>query len=167
MEIKCDFTYFREQIKLRVASKKEVEKTWAGPNTGCFWVGDRFWEWGNRSQKPEEVLNLVFLLILLSQTYTDAVKVWTHWYMYTLYRSPADHSRDSTSSYYHHPKNFTVSLMGLRFWPWNFHQQGQGFHSVKEVREFVRGSGKVREIWYFLEKVREKSRKKIFIHANF
>ena len=47
------------------------------------------------------------------------------------------------------------NLMGLRFWPWNFHQQGQGFHSRK-VGEFVRGSGKVREIWYFLGKVSEK-----------
>ena len=36
MEIKCDITYFREQIELRVASKEEVEKTWTGPNTGCF-----------------------------------------------------------------------------------------------------------------------------------
>ena len=35
-------------------------------------------------------------------------------------------------------------LMGLCFWPWNFHQQGQGFHS-REIREFVRGSGKFRE----------------------
>ena len=42
-------------------------------------------------------------------------------------------------------------LVGLRVWPWNFHQQRQGFHS-KKVREFVTGSGKVREIWYFLEK---------------
>ena len=40
---------------------------------------------------------MVFLLILPSQTYPDAVKVWTHWYMYTLYRSPADHWRDHTS----------------------------------------------------------------------
>ena len=46
------------------------------------------------------------------------------------------------------------NLMGLRFWPWNFHQQGQGFHSRK-VGEFVRGSGKVREIWYFWEKVKK------------
>ena len=46
------------------------------------------------------VLNLVFLLILPSQTYPDAVKVWTHWYMYTLYRSPADHRPDHTSPYY-------------------------------------------------------------------
>ena len=37
---------------------------------------------------------MVFLLILLSHTYPDAVKVWTHCYMYTLYRSPADHRCD-------------------------------------------------------------------------
>ena len=29
-------TYFREQTELRVARKKEVEKPWVGPNTGCF-----------------------------------------------------------------------------------------------------------------------------------
>ena len=43
------------------------------------------------------------------------------------------------------------TLMGLRFWLWNFHQQGQGSHS-REVREFFRGSGKVREIWFFFGK---------------
>ena len=85
------------------------------------------------------VLNLVFLLSLPSQTYPDAVKVWTHWYMYTLYRSPADHRRDHTSPYYCHPhKKFFLyyPLMGLCFWPWNFLQQEQGFHS-REVREFM------------------------------
>ena len=41
------------------------------------------------------------------------------------------------------------------------------FHSVREVREYARASGKVREIRYFLEEVREKSVKKIFIHAVF
>ena len=56
----------------------------------------------------EEVLNLVFLHILLSQTYPDAVKLWTHWYMDTLHRSPADHSRDHTSSYYRRAKKFSV-----------------------------------------------------------
>ena len=36
------------------------------------------------------------------------------------------------------PKKFLYHpLMGLRFWPWNFLQQGQGFHSMK-VREFMR-----------------------------
>ena len=44
-----------------------------------------------------ETWNL-FLLILPSQTYPDAVKVWTHWCMYTLCRSTADHRRDHTSS---------------------------------------------------------------------
>ena len=46
------------------------------------------------------VLNLVFLLILPSQTYPDVVKVWIHWYMYTLYRSPADHKHDHTCPFY-------------------------------------------------------------------
>ena len=56
-----------------------------------------------------ETWNL-FLLILPSQTYPDAVKVWTHWYMYTLYRSPADHRRDHTSSYYRcPPQNFCIT----------------------------------------------------------
>ena len=36
VEIKCHITYFREQIELWVASKKEVEKPWVGPNTGYF-----------------------------------------------------------------------------------------------------------------------------------
>ena len=99
--------------------------------------------------------NLVFLFILPSQTYPDAAKVRTHWYMSTLYRSPADHRGDHTSSYYRHPKkNSVLPPEGLCFWLWSFHQQGQGFYS-REVREFVRGSGKVREIWYFWEKVKE------------
>ena len=51
-------------------------------------------------------------------------------------------------------------VIGLRFWTLNFHQQGQGFHSVREVREFARGSEKVREIWNFLEKVRKSQRRK-------
>ena len=37
----------------------------------------------------EQLLNLVFLLFLCSQTYPDAAKASTHWYMYTCYRSPA------------------------------------------------------------------------------
>ena len=36
VEIKHHITYFREQIELRLAPKKEVEKLWATPNTGCF-----------------------------------------------------------------------------------------------------------------------------------
>ena len=32
--------------------------------------------------------------------------------------------------------------MGLGFLPWNFHQQGKGFHAVREVGK---GQGKVRE----------------------
>ena len=36
VEIKFHITYLHEQIELRVATKKEVEKPWVGPNTGCF-----------------------------------------------------------------------------------------------------------------------------------
>ena len=36
VEIKRHITYFREQIELRVAPKKEVEKPRVGPNIGCF-----------------------------------------------------------------------------------------------------------------------------------
>ena len=36
VEIKIHITYLHEQIELRVATKKEVEKPWVGPNTGCF-----------------------------------------------------------------------------------------------------------------------------------
>ena len=42
-------------------------------------------------------------------TYLDVVKVWTHWYMYTLYRSPADDRRDRTSSYYQLKKIFCIT----------------------------------------------------------
>ena len=44
---------------------------------------------------------------------------------------------------------------------------GQGFHSVREVSEFVRGSKKVRGIRDFFGKSQGKVRKKIFIHAIF
>ena len=43
-------------------------------------------------------------------------------------------------------------VIGLRFWTLNFHQQGQGFHSVREVREFARGSEKVRKFEIFWRK---------------
>ena len=36
VEIKRHITYFREQIELRVAPKKEVEKPRVGPNIGWF-----------------------------------------------------------------------------------------------------------------------------------
>ena len=44
-----------------------------------------------------------------------------------------------------------------------------GFRSGKsgKVKEFARGSEKAREIRDFLEKVSEKSGKKVFIHAIF
>ena len=46
-EIKPHITYFREQIKLRVAPKKEVEKSWQVLIQAVFQVGDRFWPRGN------------------------------------------------------------------------------------------------------------------------
>ena len=98
VEIKRHITYFHEQIQLRVAPKKEVEKPWVGPNTGYF--SSRWPLFGARKSVPkklknnffpiyvifskcsckllflyteklEELLNLVVLLILLSQTYPD------------------------------------------------------------------------------------------------
>ena len=41
--------------------------------------------------------------------------------------------------------------------------KGQGFHSVREVREFFRGPGKVREIRDFLENARKEN----FYSCNF
>ena len=58
-----------------------------------------------------------------------------------------------------------VSKQGLI--PWTKIIMGQGFHSVREVREFVRGSKKVREIRDFFGKSQGKVRKNIFIHAIF
>ena len=36
VEIKCHITQFCEQIQFQVAPKREVEKPWVDPNTGCF-----------------------------------------------------------------------------------------------------------------------------------
>ena len=36
VEMKRHTTYFHQQIELRVAPKKVVEKPWTSPNTGCF-----------------------------------------------------------------------------------------------------------------------------------
>ena len=105
------------------------------------------------------MLNLVFLLILPSQTYPDAVKVWTHWYMYTLYRSPADDRRDHTSSYYRRSKNISVlpsdesSFLTLEFPPTRAGfplQGGQGIcyrirKSQGNLIFFGKSQGKVRE----------------------
>ena len=41
------------------------------------------------TEQLEELLNLVFLLILHSQTYPGIAKTSIHYYMGTLYRSPA------------------------------------------------------------------------------
>ena len=82
-----------------------------------FHVGDCFWVRENRRLKNQKNIffqdkfyslkalahyfavfiylptwksaKLIFLLILCSQTYPDVAKAWTHYYMYTLYRSPA------------------------------------------------------------------------------
>ena len=105
------------------------------------------------------MLNLVFLLILPSQTYPDAVKVWTHWYMYTLYRSPADHRHDHTFLYYWHPKMFSVlppdgsSCLTLEFPPTKAGfplQESQGIcyrirKSQGNLIFFGKSQGKVRE----------------------
>ena len=86
-------------------------------------------------------------------------------------------------------RSFRVQLKKVEFpgvfmkISWNFHwywswvltfgiSTNKGSVSIRsgesgKVREFVSGSGKVREIRYFLEKVREKLKRKIFIHANF
>ena len=62
---------------------------------------------------------------------------------------------------------FCITPWWIRFWPWNFHQQRQGFHSVREVKEFVKGSGKFREIWYFFEKSQGKVREENFYPCKF
>ena len=72
---------------------------------GVFFLG------GGLIPNAHYVLNLIFLLILRSQTYPDVVKVWTHWYMYTLYRSPADHRHDHACPHYCGPqKSFFITL---------------------------------------------------------
>ena len=55
--------------------------------------------------------------------FTDFTFTWTHWYMYTLYRSPADDKGDHTSSYYRSSKKVSVlppdgsSFLTLEFPP--------------------------------------------------
>ena len=86
-------------------------------------------------------------------------KVWTHWYMYTLYRSPADDRRDHTSSYYRRSKNISVlpsdesSFLTLEFPPTRAGfplQGGQGIcyrirKSQGNLIFFGKSQGKVRE----------------------
>ena len=169
VEIKRHTTYFREQIELWVGPKKEVENPWTSPNKVYF--SSRWPPLGARKSAPkklknnflqytwklEEVQNLEFLLILFSQIFPDAVKyeltniciLYTDPQLITLLRSTA-----AQKKFLYYP------VIGLRFWTLNFHQQGQGFHSVREVREFARGSEKVREIWNFFEKVGKSQRRK-------
>ena len=63
VEIKRHITYFREQIELRLAPKKEVEKPWVGPNTGCFSI---WWPLlGTRKLAPKKLKNNFFLIYIL------------------------------------------------------------------------------------------------------
>ena len=55
----------------------------------------------------------------------------------------------------------------LIFYLWNFHQQGQGFHSLRKVGEFGKGSGKVRKVRIFGKQKSQEKVNKVFIHANF
>ena len=109
------------------------------------------------------MLKPVFFFILPSQTYPDAVKVWTHWYMYTLYRSPADHRHHQTSLYYWHPKKFSVlppggsSCLTLEFPPTKAEfplQESQGIcyrirKSQGNLIFFGKRQGKVKEENYY------------------
>ena len=195
IEIKRHITYFREQIELRVAPKKEVGKPGVGPNTS-WWpllgatklapkkLKTTFFQYIWYSLKAHAHYFTVF--IYLKTWRGTKLGIFTHFtftnvpwcsqsmnsliYVYSI-QIP---SWSLTWSHFDEPTDICIlctdpqlitdviklrttatqksflyyPLMGLRFWPWNFHQQGQGFHS-KEVREFVRGSGKVRKIWYF------------------
>ena len=96
--------------------------------------------------------------------------------MYTLHRSPADHTRGLTSLYYCHPKKFSVLPPdGFFVLPPDGFVFDLGI-STNKGRVSTR-SGKSRNLLkdqensgkfdIFLKKVREKSGKKIFIHANF
>ena len=137
-----------------------------------FQDGDHFWAWGSWYPKNKKNFfsNIRYFLKALAPYFTVFIYletwsggkpgIFTHFsftnlpwcsqsmnslFIYTLSRSPADHRRDHTSYY---------PLTGLCLWPWDFHQQGQGFYS-REVREFVRETGKVRFV-IFWKKVREK-----------
>ena len=124
---------FGEKIKIW---QKIVGTSFKGSCTllHCFYI----------RKKLEEVLNLLFYsfylhkLTLMKSRYelTDICKLYTDLQLITnvitLLRTAGA------------KKTFCINpLSGLRFWPRNFHKHGHGFHSM-EVREFVRGSGKVR-----------------------
>ena len=136
VEIKHHITYFVNKSNYDWPLKKKWKNYGPPLIQAVLQAGDRFWvrEIGAQKMKNQfffryilyslkshahyftvfiyletwGVLNLVLLLISFSQTYPDTVKVWTHWYMYTVYRSLADQSRDHIFSYYHRPKIFSV-----------------------------------------------------------
>ena len=101
---------------------------------------------------------MVFSLILPSLELTDLCILYTDPQLMTkvitLFRTTA-----AQKKFLYYP------LMGLHFWLWNFHQQGQGFHSM-EAREFVRGSVKVREICFFFWKKSGKSKGRKFLSVQ-
>ena len=104
VEIKRHITYFCNKSNYEWPLKSKWKNHEKALIETFFRFGDCFWAQGNRHPKNwkniffqymllfkgsctlrqsfyilEEVLNLVFLLVLPSQTYLDAVKVWTHW----------------------------------------------------------------------------------------
>ena len=90
-------------------------KPWVSPNTGCFFKLVTVFGWeeiGTQKIKKQFFSNMLYPLKAHAHYFYVFIylfKVWTHWSMYTIYRSPADHRRDHTSSYYHHPKNFCIA----------------------------------------------------------
>ena len=62
VEIKRHIIYFREQIELRVAPKKEVEKPWVGPNTGCF---SSWWPLGREEIVTQKIRKRFFPIYVI------------------------------------------------------------------------------------------------------
>ena len=110
------------------------------------------------TQKLEEVLNVLFFLFYRHQ-FTLMRSKYELTDMYTLYRSPAGHRHDHTSSYYWHPKKFSVLptdgslFLILEFPPTNagfLLQESQGIcqrikKSQRNLIFFGKTQGKVRE----------------------
>ena len=103
-------------------------ETWRGAKLGIF----THFTFTNIPWCNQNMNSLIYVYIL----YTDPQLITD---MITLLRTTG-----TQKSFLYYP------LMGLRFWPWNFHQQRQGFHS-REERELLEDQEKS-EIWYFLEK---------------
>ena len=134
VELKRHITYFRDQIKLRVGPKKEVEKPWANPNTGCF--SSRWPLLRAMKSVPKKLTNNFFKHILYSlKAHGHYFKIWrgaklgisTRFtftnlprcsqiinslitVLITLLRTTA---AQNNFQYY--------NLMGLCFLPWNFY----------------------------------------------